>query len=286
MDNNNTKKATGYKNSPLYDPTNAHKFNSTDAEKVFEGQDNTWIVLGRDRLGGFDSGYGGMGQPKAGAIDIVAGRLSALDATMNIGPVNSNVGADASRIYLSQKSDIDNNFSIPDGTTGASIGLSAAVVKADAVRIIARDSLKLVTKTDSKLSNGEEAYRAHGVQLIVDDGGVTNMQPIPKGDNLVAALNELVSFIDELNGQVTTFLKTQQAFNDAISTHTHYENYWAQQTSIDPKLLITQKQTALKQFLLPEQGLKFNINNLRSWKSKYTTATNSKYINSSYHYLN
>lgn len=276
----------GIKNSIISDPTNAHMFNEAPSEKVIQGQDNTWIVLGRDRPGGWDSGYGAMGQYKAGAIDIVAGRLSSLDARLNSGPVNPNPGADAARLYLSQKSDVDTNYSIPDGRTQKSMALSAAVLKADAVRIIARDTFKLVVGTDSKLSNGQEAYKKHGIQLIVDDGGAYDMQPIPKGDNLVKAFDELLQHIQELNGIVMGFLKSQQRFNEEISDHTHYSPFWAQETSPDPYVIVSHKQVTLQQFLQTEQGLKFNINNFVSWKSKYLANTNSNYINSAYHYLN
>lgn len=276
----------GIKNSIIFDPTNAHVFNDAPCEKVIQGRDNTWIVLGRDRPGGWDSGYGGMGQYKAGAIDIVVGRLSSLDARLNSGPINSSPGSDAARLYLSQKSDIDTAYNIPDGLTGKSTALSSATLKADAVRVIARDSLKLVTGTDSKLSNGTESYKKYGVQLIVDDGGLFDMQPIPKGDNLVKAFDELVKYIQELNGLVMGFLQSQQKFNQEISDHTHFSPFWGLETSLDPYLMVKHKEISLQQLLQTEQGLKFNTNNFVSWKSKYLAANNSNYINSSYHYLN
>lgn len=275
----------GIRNSSLFDPTNNYIFNNTDSEKVIQGQDNTWIVLGRDRPGGFDSGYGGKGHLKAGAIDIVAGRLSALDARMSSGPVNSNTGADAARMYLSQKSDIDDYYFLADGMTGKSQALSAIALKADAVRIIARDSLKLVTNTDSKLSNGTESYAGFGVQLIANNDS-KDMQPIPKGDNLIKAFEELIEYIGELNGIVMTFLKSQQKFNDAISDHTHFTTFWGTETTLDPFVYVDHKAVLLQQFLQTEQGLKLNINNFESWKTKFVRSTGSGYINSFYHYLN
>lgn len=275
----------GIRNSTLYDPTNNFIYNDTESENVIQGKNNTWIVLGRDRPGGWDSGYGGKGHLKAGAIDIVAGRLSALDARLSSGPVNSNTGADAARVYLSQKADIDDYYSLTDGVTGNSKALSAVAIKADAVRIIARDSLKLVTNTDSKLSNGNEAYSGYGVQLIANNDS-TDMQPIPKGENLIAAFEELIDHINELNGIVFTFLKTQQKFNDAISDHTHYTAFWGTETSLDPFLYVDHKSVLLQQFLQTEQGLKLNINNFEAWKTKFVRSTGSRYINSFYHYLN
>jgi hypothetical protein len=276
----------GHKNSLLNDPTNRPDFNRTLSETVYEGQHNTWIVLGRDRPGGWNSGYGGLGHLKAGAIDIVAGRLSALDSRTNSGPVNPSTAADAARIYLSQKTDIDVNYSIPDGVTGKSSALSGIAIKADAVRVIARDSLKLVTNTDSKLSNGTEAYSAYGVQLIAANEKSPEMQPIPKGDNLVQAFDILVENVKELNGIVMTFLKLQQKFNKKISDHAHFENYWGQKTSFDPKVFHKHLEVLQAQYFLVDQSLKFNTNNFESWKGTYIKAVGSRYINSFYHYLN
>jgi hypothetical protein len=275
----------GHRGSALFDPSNNPKFNSTTSEKVIEGQDNTWIVFGRDRPGGWNSGYGGMGHVKAGCIDIVTGRLSSVDSRIFRGPVNPSTGADAARLYLSQKADIDTYYSISDGLTGQSMALSAAVLKADAVRIIARDSLKLVTNTDSKLSNGKEAYTGYGVQMIANNDS-SDMQPIPKGDNLVNAFDELIEHIQELNGIVMSFLKSQQKFNDSISDHTHFSPFYGQETSLDPFLYVDHKMVLLQQFIQTETGLKFNTNNFEAWKTKYVRSSGSRYINSSYHYLN
>jgi hypothetical protein len=113
------------------------------------------------------------------------------------------------------------------------------------------------------------------------------MQPIPKGDNLIAAFNELIDYINELNGQVTNFLNIQSQFNESISNHTHFENYWGLKTSINPEILIGWKKAYFQLFTQVEQGLKLNINNLNSaWKSKYVYSTGTRFINSTYHYLN
>ena len=187
----------GILNSVCYDPTNFFHFNRAPNEIVVSNQQtNSWIVLGRDRLGNWKSGYGGMGHLKAGAIDIVVGRLSSLDASQ-YGPVNPSVGADAARVYLSQKTNVDENFSIPGGSTGKSQAQSAVAIKADAVRIVGRDSVKLVTRTDEILANGVQSYRLPGIQLITKTGPEEpKMEPIPKGYALSAALEQLKNLIN------------------------------------------------------------------------------------------
>ena len=50
---------------PLAGPANTRmkenipKYNTAPCERVEKGQNNTWIILGRDRNMGFASGYGG-----------------------------------------------------------------------------------------------------------------------------------------------------------------------------------------------------------------------------------
>lgn len=285
INSKNVNAETGIKNSILYEPMNTPVFNQAPTEKVIQGSNNTFIVLGRDRPGGMESGYGGLGHVKAGAIDIVVGRVSNLDATKLAGPVNSNTGADASRIYLSQKANIDDYYNLVGGKTGKSIALSAVAVKADAVRIIARDSLKLVTNTDAKLSNGEESYSQYGVQLIAnnDDG---NMQPIPKGDYLVDAFDSLITAIEDLNGLLYGFVEIQSKYNAKLAEHTHLSPFYGIESSVSAPVLIGGKEAALQMFIKTQQGLKSHINNLKSWKTRYIFTTGAKYINSEYHFLN
>lgn len=290
---NNENSSIGIKNSPLYDPTNNFDYNYTISEKgaSLQGSDNTFIILGRDRPGGWDSGYGGQGHLKAGAIDIVVGRLSSVDARTVKGKlVNPNFGSDAARIYLSQKTDVDVNFAIPDGQTGSSKALSAIAIKADAVRVIARESLKLVTNTDAKLSNGTNSYIGTGVQLISKSEEEIKLQPIPKGDNLIAAFDELVNMIVQLNGIVQNFLDTQKKYNEKLADHTHFSPFFAQETTIDPYTCVQHQQTLIQQFLNVESALKKNVYNISNvWKNKYIipmSTPDGKYINSLYHFLN
>jgi hypothetical protein len=293
-DNPSTK--TGIKQSVIDDPTNDYKYNKADSEYVITNdnnrQNNTWIVLGRDRPGGWDSGYGSKGHLRAGAIDIVAGRLSSVDARTVTGLVNPNFGADAARIYISQKTDVDLNFGIQgvDGTD-PSIAQSAIAIKADAVRIIARESLKLVTHTDALLSTGVDAYKADGVKLICQTGEETpSVQPIPLGDNLVKAFDELIKLITQFNGYVVNFLDTQQKFNQELANHTHYESFFAQKTTIDPNVAVQHQSTLLQQFLNVRSALKGNVWNLNNiWKNRYIvpmSVPDGAYILSKFHKLN
>ena len=114
-------------------------FNKAECEKVIEGENNSFIVLGRDRHSGKTSGYGGKGDTQCAMVDIVAGRMSPapiqetntrervyadpLFVTKDISKdfqtdklsASPSVAMDAARIYMSQKTDIDHNFKLAAG---------------------------------------------------------------------------------------------------------------------------------------------------------------------------
>jgi hypothetical protein len=286
FDNENSVNAeNGFNNTVLYEPSNIFTYNETDAEKVIKGQNNTFIVLGRDRPGDETSGYGGKGHMKCGAIDIVAGRLSSLDATTINGRVNPNIGADAARIYLSQKADIDSYYNLVDGRTGKSVALSAIALKADDLRFIARNSLKIVTGGENSLSTAESALITTGVQLIANNDD-RDMQPIPKGINLQNALNDMLEKILELNGIVQGFMETQKKFNQAVANHTHLSPFYGLKTSPSIDVQPAGVEMNLQLNLKVEQGLKLHTNNLMAFRSRYLLASSNEYINSAYHFLN
>lgn len=277
----------GFDNTNILDITNRFKFNKTGTEKVLEGHDNTYIVFGRDRLGTEGHGYGGKAHLKSGAIDIVAGRLSALNSSEipEDAVINANTKADAARIYISQKSDIDNYFLLPEGLIGESKARSAIAIKADDVRIIARNTLKIITKTDDKNSNDTLPYANVGVQLIAGNDS-KDLQPIPKGSNLISAFIGLSESYIELHGLLTEFVNIQKYFNSQITVHEHFTSFRGDPTSKSPQTLIDGKKAALKLLLKIESGLAASAWNLQKWQTDYLTVIGEKYINSKFHHLN
>lgn len=103
-------------------------------DSLLAGANNSTILLGRDRLGGVDSGYGSLtkGGAGAGAMHLIVGRSGE----------NPSIEDDRATVYLSAKTD-------PDTAAGtASIGQSAkeksaVVMRADCVRISVRSDLKI-----------------------------------------------------------------------------------------------------------------------------------------------
>jgi hypothetical protein len=172
------------------------EYNASECETVLAGRNNTRIILGRDRNLGIESGYGGRGHTRAGAIDIVvgmqgwnpteggeydyekadsakqAGTLAGAwvpgKADKNFGSMSRPKPGDAARIYISQRCDIDEYFDIVPGDVGISVADSAIGMKADSIRIMSRKGIKLVTGKNPPGHNSLDGKldMVYGIDLI------------------------------------------------------------------------------------------------------------------------
>jgi len=102
-----------------------------EGDNLVAGQNNSTILLGRDRMDGVDSGYGD--EKGCGAMHLVVGRKAE----------DLKVESDAATIYMSAKTDPDAQA----GTAGVGKfndeGKSGIVMRADCVRISPRNSFKI-----------------------------------------------------------------------------------------------------------------------------------------------
>lgn len=178
------------------------EFDQANCETVFEGLNNSFIVLGRDRNASWASGCGGHGLVQCGMIDLVAGRGQLTMAANNkngtddplqglefVGPM---FHSDAARVYITQKCEnIDQYFGLKE-TGGRSSKLKSAIgLKADHLRVIGREKVKIfcgagiyegfdpnIGETNSL---GQNLARGR-IELQV---GQQKLQPLVLGDNLV-----------------------------------------------------------------------------------------------------
>ena len=114
---------------------------------------NAYITMGHDRPAHPFTGYGGNAGTECSTIDIVAGSASSLRTLTKTKPFKKAFGkeqvigklfaADASRIYISQQTDIDKNFGLPKGKSADTEGHAAIGIKSDHVRVIGRSSIKI-----------------------------------------------------------------------------------------------------------------------------------------------
>ena len=196
--------------------------------KIIEGANNASITVDRDRPGAVGSGYGD--QTGAGAIDIVVGHVSSniqsailnnqtfSKETLSVDP---NLALDASRIYLSQKTDIDHNFNLADGRVGSSTARSGIALKSDSLRLIAREGVKIVTKVDTRNSQGAGIISIPRIDLIAGNDD-SNQQFIVTDKNIKVILKDVMSRLDELNSTLDSFMTAQMELNSCAGKHDHF----------------------------------------------------------------
>ncbi len=188
------------------------------------GKNNQWIVVGRDRPGDLLTGYGGRGDTKAGSIDIVVGRRipdeGILDSKGEKNYVNPDFSRDAARIHISQRTDIDKNFNLAAGGVGNSTERSGIGIKADSVRIIGREGVKIVTRADKYNSIDGEIKMVKGIDLIAGNN-TSGLQPMVKGKNLKEFLVKIQQDIAAVTGMVNSLATKQVALDAALAAHVH-----------------------------------------------------------------
>jgi hypothetical protein len=212
-----------YEEFPKYDHPTGDSF-------VWRGNNNADIIIGRDRNAGYASGYAGRGMTQAGAIDLVAGRLSSVqnshlsfpgiskkEMSLKIkrNPARSsgvetgpNFAADAARVYITQRGNIDSYFALFLGNTRipSTENRSAVGIKADHTRIIGRESVKIYAGKGAwnggsrlfgeKHSRGGTIETSPVIELVA--GNYQDIQPAVKGDNLHKCLREIFEMIKGL----------------------------------------------------------------------------------------
>lgn len=219
----------GVANTKIIEPI--PEYLAAPCEKVIRGENNTWIVLGRDRPGSRRSGKGGLGETHCGSIDLVVGRMGHKAATVNSSGkklyVDPDYINDASRIIISQRTDIDQNMKLAAGKVGNSKNRAAIALKSDSIRIAARQGIKLVTMVDETTSTGSPTSGDfnRGIDLIGGNSqaveGYGAMQPMVLGDNLVNYLMKLNKEISSLAGNLAGYIKHQMDINKAFLHHIH-----------------------------------------------------------------
>ena len=265
------------------------RYNKAPSEKIIEGENNQFIIIGRDRPRGMSSGYGGQGNSHCGTIDIVAGMSGMLarviDKKGDLVSTDKSPELDAARIYVSQRTDIDKNFGLASGIVGSPTPRSGIAIKADGLRFVARDGIKLVTGTDQYNSQGVEITAISGIDLIAGNND-EDMQPLVKGNNLSIALREILELINDLSGIILASQKNYAQLLVALASHTHIGAPLVGGPTTPPPLLATQclnqltsLGTATTDILtLQTNSVKASIN--------FTYPFGDDYINSFYNHTN
>lgn len=285
------------------DPINEKQatFYQLKNEKVIRGKNDCEIVLGRDRPSGPFSGYGGLGYTRASSIDMVVGRTNNSfskknnDTLKNGVFLNPDFENDAARIHISQKTNIDDNFRLPFSSVySKGVGNSGIGIKADNIRVIARENIRLIAG-ERRVDSSDLSIPGGGIELIAinpkdnfeQSTDPPVMQPIPKGTNLERALQEAMDLIDILTGLLQEYVKEQSKMNQFLASHTHLETFFGNQgiPSIDVQAPMVQY--SINTFSnITKKIMDFKLGKLPQYKTKFTESVSPHYINSSYHFLN
>ena len=273
-------------------------FIQSDSEKVFNNG-GSYIVLGRDRPGSRLSGFGGEGHTQCASIDLIVGRMGA-DGKKSINPTTGedlvfdpSFEKDSARIYISQKTDIDGNFNLK-ASPGASptdkkSPKSGIGIKADTIRIVARENIRLATISSGVNSQGGSIDSIQGIDLVagnIDDTGPKGIQPLVKGNNLVECLREIVKSIDQLNGVVSGMLQYQNSMNKALTSHVHHSPFFGLPTSPSQPCLQQGVQTMIQHLAKTKLSLVQHKTKLALLETTFLEAHNDSYINSRHNNTN
>ena len=235
---------------------------------------NAQMVFTRDRPGSRFSGKNS--DTGASAIDIVVGRQS-FKAEGKEQLVDPNFTDDAARIYISQKSDVDKNFKIKAGSVGLATGKSAIALKADGIRLIAREGIKIVTGTDPKNSQGGDVNSIYGIDIIAgnQDG---ELEPMVKGGKIMAALDQLAEHVEKFNAIVKHGFAVQAEMNSAVQNHFHYSPWYGNPTYASDACQVKGATTSMEHLQQTQRSLTSNRQNIASWRQNCLCESGRDYI--------
>jgi hypothetical protein len=275
------------------------EYDIADNETLYKGKTNCYISLGGDRKSGPGSGFGTTPIESAAAIDLVAGSLgkkSIKFINKKKVYVGKNFNYDTSRVYISQKSNIDKYFGIPSinprlGSGQVNIdnsdGKAAVALASDCIRLVARNNVKIVTQHMGYDSTNKSIIPS-GIDLIagydfLKQSGMP--QPMVRGDNLIKCLTDIIQAIEELRSITKNRFNYQDDINNRLLSHTHQSAVAGGLTSvmIEKQILST---------IIDQNASYFENKNLSArkttdeYKKIYFTAGKEQYINSNYNRTN
>jgi hypothetical protein len=197
-----------------------------DDSIAIEGNSNAGIEISRDFPQSLASGYGARAHHKCSTIDIVAGRVSKYSKSGFF--CDNSFEHDAARIYVSEKTDIDKNFNIKPAPNWSlsSIGRAAIGIKADNVRIIGNEGVRIVTgvyKHNTRGSGTAPTATPAGIELIALNTSEKpfDVQPFVKGLNTQALFKKTLKAFEAMCGLMQEFILYQTNMNNTFQEHDH-----------------------------------------------------------------
>lgn len=97
---------------------------------------------------------------------------------------------------------------------------SAIGIKADQIRIISRESMRLITGTDASNSQDGKCLQKTGIEIIAMNDHTT-LQPMVLGLRLTDLLGKMLDQISAVAKVSHAAAKYQMKMNQAVQNHTH-----------------------------------------------------------------
>lgn len=196
-------------------------YNSIKSSKILN-HNNGFINICEDAPQGPGTGYSAFGTP-ASSVDIVCGRVTSIPEVSKNSKiyVNDNFLYDAARIYVSETTDLEDNFSMPKGDNIRQEAKSGIGAQADVIALKGKTGIKLTTgQYGERNSKGGKIRSGSGIELIA--GTYTeNLQPLVLGDNLEKAMKSIVKRINDLSDIVIDLAQVHNQTLIELQAHTH-----------------------------------------------------------------
>lgn len=175
------------------------------------------IRFGSTKPGNSLSGFPEESYTNAHSIDIVAGVRGADPAPGSVVDASSNLAA--AKLSISQRDRPSEYMGLSGDPMDG--GLSAITAIADEIALVSRTTQKFVTAPTTTNSQGGGVESVGGFEFITGNND-TDLQPTPKGENLVECIRALQNEIDDLKEIVNGHITRQTAFNITMAAHTHF----------------------------------------------------------------
>jgi len=196
-------------------------------KKTDKGKSGARIVLTKDNFGSRATGYGGAGGTMCEAIDLVAGALSCEKHYKTADTeTRANFFTDASRIYLTERGDIQYYFGVAPGSPACSISSKNKAgigIKSDHTLVIGRERVRILVGLGNAIGGERLVNQNDNVTPKIEIGRVnaTDSQPAVLGNNLVSYLREQSDLIEDLRQKILNVENELFQYKTAMALHSH-----------------------------------------------------------------